>query len=404
MMKKFYKKIQLILISALFILVGCNYDPAPSLFPEEIDNGEPAVITSVSPADLALAGITEITINGSNFSPNQSENNVYFNSVRATIISSSATQIVVKAPILVSDSIKIKIAKRENISNAIPYKLRAGVDEFFPFDPNNGQLPVGFTFDNTGNMIVSLSGLGIKKITPAKVLSDFIPKGAETKWDALRVFSNGDIYGAKSIRGIWKLAANVAPPSPPWALTAAGTSLKDFDFDTNFNLWAVGSNSVLFRIKLDGTHITFPFTASLRAVRVFNNALYVAGLKSGVEGIWKLTIDGSGNLGTEELYFDLTTNYPGVVTNAMTFSQDGDLFLGTNKDPDPIIIVHPNKSHESLYPGVLKAKEVLAMYWPQGNNFYITRKEIKDEQLKVILSQTIIRVDVQKPGAQYFVQ
>ena len=416
MMKKFYIFSSLILSISLMLFIGCGDDPEPGLFPTLVNPDQPApVITAVDPPNVALAGITPLTISGQNFSTNQDDNKIYFNGVRGEIISSTPTQILLIAPNVVADTVKIKVTtfKVENFSNEYIYKIAAGFEEYYPFDPNNGQYPIGFTFDLAGNMLVSLENrltpinpllAGIKLVTPAKELLDYIPKGAETKWDALRIFSNGDIYASKSLRGIWKLNAGVPPPNPPWGLAPAGTFLKDFDFDQNTNLWAVGANNVIFKVKQDASVTQYPFVAQLSTARVFSNYLYVAGLKSGVEGVWRLPIDANGDLGSEELYFNVTANYPNVKVNTMTFSQDGDLFLGTNKNPDPVIVVKAGGStSESLYPGVIRAREIISMYWPAGNNLFITRAEYK-EGIIIVFTQSVFRVDIQKPGAIYYNQ
>lgn len=401
MMKKFYIFSSLVLSLSLLSFVGCGDDPEPGLWPTFVNEDKPApVINSIDSDKQALAGITTITLNGLNFSSNPEENSVYFNGVKGVMISATTTQIRVKVPLVTGDAVEIKVAsfKVENFSNVFSYKIDPGVAEYFAFDPNNNQLPFAVTFDNSGNLLVSLQGQGIYKVTPDKELSEFVPKGAETKWDALRYFSNGDIYASKNLRGIWKVNEGVTPPNPPWGLAPAGTFLKDFDFDQNTNLWAVGANNVIFKIKQDLSVTEYPFVAQLNAVRVFNNYLYVAGLKSGVQGVWRMPIDANGDLGAEELFFELTNNYPGVRTNTMTFSQDGDLYLGTNKKPNPVIVVKPDGSSESLYEGVILGDEIISMYWPQGNKLFLTRAAGSG------LNQTVLWVDIQKPGAVYFNQ
>ncbi len=149
----------------------------------------------------------------------------------------------------------------------------------------------------------------------------------------------------------------------------------------------------------------FLFRHSLRAVRVYNGNLYVAGLKSGVEGVWRIPIDANGDLGTEEFYFSMTANFPSVKVNAMTFSADGDLFLGTDRSTDPIIIVKPDKSTQTLYEGVIPAKNIVSMYWPSGNFLYVTREAERDATSgSIIRTQTILKIDIQKSGANYYNQ
>lgn len=398
-MKKYYKIGLIISILSLIIISSCGDDPEPGLWPVYVGEDKPApVISSIESDKPALSGITEVRVIGQNFSANIDDNRVYFNGARAETISSTPTEIRVKVPIVIGDSVEVKVSsfKVENFSNVFIYDVNPAFEELFAFDPNNNQTPIAITFDNSGNLIVSLDGQGIYKLTDSLRL--FVPKGAETKWDALRIFSNGDIYASKNIRGIWKLNEGVTPPNPPWGLTPTGTFVKDFDFDSNTNLWGVGNNDFIYRIRQDATVEPFGFDATLRAARVFNDYLYVAGLKSGVEGVWRLPIEANGNLGTEELYFSLTDNYPNVQTNSMTFSQDGDLYLGTNKEVDPIIVVHPNGNSEPLYPGVLPAGDIVSMYWPQGEKLFVTVTPTAE------LDQTVIWIDIQKSGAVYFNQ
>lgn len=401
-MKKFYKFSFFILGLTLLFLSGCGDDPEPGLWPTFVSGDQPApVITSISSDKQALAGITVITINGQNFSANPEDNRVYFNGARGELISSTPSQLSVRVPSVSGDSVQVKVTtfKVENFSNVYYYKIDKGIDEYFAFDPDQVGVPNAITVDNAGNLFVSLTDRGIHKITPAKVISQFIPKGQETKWDALRIFSNGEVYATKNIRGVWKLFEGVIPRNAPWGLAPASTFVKDFDFDASLNIWAVGANTNIYKFEpQDSVAKLFPFTATLRAARVFNSALYVAGLKSGVEGVWRLPIDNNGNLGTEELYFDLTAAYPNVRTNVMTFDIDGSLYLGTDNLPDPIIIVKPDRSSEILYSGIIPGNEVISMYWPAGTKLFVTQAAGSG------LNQSVRWIDIQKQGAAYYIQ
>lgn len=408
-MKNLYKLLILVAALGLSILYSCSEETAPSLYdPGKYQFREDPVINNIDPPDSALAGVTILTITGQNFSDLPGETNVYFNGVKGQILNVTTSQIQVKPPVVVADTVlvKVRVAGAINLSNTLIYKLTAAVTEVYKFDPNNGEIPWAVTFDNSQNMVVSVERKGVWKfsgeIDPNK---NYIPKGAETKWNTLRQFSNGDIYASKSLRGIWKLAEGVQPPNAPWVATPSGTVLIDFDFDQNTNLWAVGSNNFIFRIKQDQTVAQFPFQAQLRAVRVYNGSLFVAGLKSGVEGVWKIPIDANGDLGAEELYFNLSSNISGVKINSMTFSADGDLFLGTNRNPDPVIVVKPDGSFQTLYEGVIPAKNIVSMYWPDGNFLYVTREAERDATSgNLIRNQTILKIDIQKPGANYYNQ
>lgn len=417
MMKILYKISKVFLMVGLLFIYSCNEEPAPSLYELPV-GGQPApVITSIDPPNAALAGVTVLTITGSNFNPSPNGTFVYFNGTKANLLSATTTQLKVVAPKVVGDSVIVKVStyKSENFSNKFIYKLLTAQEEYFKFSPNPpAQIPYAFVFSQNGDMLVSLGStaitnpLGIKKITPDRTLLDYIPMGNAARWDCLKFGPGNQLYGTRTVNAVWKLNEGVAPASP-WT-SATGSILKDFDFDANQNIWAVGSANRIYRITQTPTSTPFTVTGTFRTARVFNGALYVAGARGATEGVWKYSILPNGDLdiASEELYFDLTAAYPGNQVFAITFAADGDLILGTNRDPDPLIIVHPNRSSEVLYPGVIPASKVIFMYWPPNStSLYFTResKSVADGTgTKLVYSQTIIKVEMQKNGAPYYGQ
>src|SRR5574340_271576 len=109
-MKKLKQIFSLIIVVALAaIICSCNQDAAPSLYEPE-PKGSAPVLSSVLPANEALAGVSEVIINGSNFSSNPEENFVYFGTMQATVLQASSTSLVVKAPTLIQNSLDLKVA------------------------------------------------------------------------------------------------------------------------------------------------------------------------------------------------------------------------------------------------------------------------------------------------------
>lgn len=414
MMKIFYKISKVLLAVVLLFVYSCNEETTPSLYDLPAGGQPTPVISSIDPSNSALAGVTVVTITGSNFYPFASGNFVYFNGVKANVLSFTPTQLKVLAPNVVADTVFVKVAayKSMDFSNLYQYKLVTAQEEYYKFDPSNAQIPYAFIFNPNGDMLVSLfsnatNPFGIKKILPVpfdeRTLLDYIPMGNTQKWDCLKFGPGSQLYGSRTVNAIWKLDEGVAPASP-WAI-ATGSLLKDFDFDVNNNIWAVGTANKIYRIDQNKVSTSFAVSGTFRSARVFNNNLYYAGAKGTTEGVWKIPILSNGDLDltSEELYFDLSSAYPGNQALAITFAADGDLLLGTNKDPDPIIVVHPNKNAEVLYPGVIPASKAIYMYWPAGStSFYFTREEKKDPTGKIIYSQSILRVEMQKNGAPYY--
>lgn len=413
MIKILYKLSTSVLILVSLIFLSCDEEPTPSLY-ELPAGGQPTpVITSIDPPGAALAGVTELTITGQNFNPSVEGNSVFFNGVKAKLLSASTTQLKMIAPNVVADTVIVKISTYKSLefSNEAIYKLLTAQEEYYKFNPNNREIPFAFLFNSSGEMLVSLNStsggpyaFGIKRITPARdKLIDYIPMGNAQKWDCLKFGPGNQLYGSRTVNAIWKLNEGVAPQSP-WT-SATGSLNKDIEFDMNQNIWAVGTANRIYSFTQTPSSSFFTVNGTFRSVRVFNGALYVAGARGATEGIWKFTIlpNGDLDLTSEELYFDLSASYPGSQAFAITFAADGDLILGTNRDPDPIIIVHPNKSSEVLYPGVIPAGKVIYLYWPQGStSLFFTREEKKDTAGELVYSQSIIRVEMQKLGAPYY--
>ena len=129
--------LNLAILTGVFILLllvnSCTNDVTPSLYSDQ-PPGETPVINSVDPPDKALAGISNITITGENFSTTADNNLVFFNAAPAEILSASATQLVVKAPNIVGEGINLKIAvhKVELFSNTVSYTLESALSDLAP--------------------------------------------------------------------------------------------------------------------------------------------------------------------------------------------------------------------------------------------------------------------------------
>ena len=409
-MKIFYNLIKLSFSFLLFItiaFVGCKDKPTPTLF----DNvpttpiGATPVINSITP-DSALAGVTEITINGSNFSSNPTDNFVYFNGRLGKVITASANQLVVKSPGLPDESmayenteLKIAVFGAELFSDSRNYKLLAAVSRLYAFAPSD--VPKTLTSDNEGNIYTSITvsgaGGGISKITPNGDYSLYAPRGIETFWNGLRFSPDDTLYSAKLLAGVWQILEGAVPENKPWVIIS-GSKIGDIDFDSDKNIWAVGKNKSIYKISPDKVTTSFPFDATLRTVKIFNNAVYAGGEQNSVEAVWKFDIAGDGTIGAGEQYFNFSDNFNGKIINAITFSEDGDLYIASDA-AEQIIVVHPNKDFEPLYPGLLKPSEALSFAWDNSTNLYYTRAAGEDSSMNDI-SPTIIRLNVQKKGVR----
>lgn len=398
-------------VIALLALSGCTKKPDPSLFDPNWQSMPAPTITSVAPPGLALGGVTVVTITGTNFSPAPANDLVYFGATPATILTASPTQLTVKAPILVQDSLFIKVAVQgaSAFSNYVLYSLKAAVVEFS--NQKAGEDAFGIACDTAGNVYVSLttappssSPLGVWKIapdgsrpsqpySPAKLLS---PPVTVTKWSGLKLGPAGILYAANSVTALYRIPAGGGGGSIWTTPTVNGLgSVTDFDFDASGNIWAAGNGTAIYRVTSAGLVKSFPFVANVRSVRVFSGAVYAAGLVDTVEGVWKFPIFSSDSLSPGQLYFNNTAYYLGSSkpVYAVTFSSDGDMYVGTD-GADGILIVHPGGAVEPLYPGLLSPTPI-TFAWGKSTELYAARQG-------TVTSHRIIRINTLKQSAPYY--
>lgn len=380
----------LALLSVL-MMAGCNEEPPASLYSDNYTSRPQPVVSTLNPATTALAGVTTITITGTNFSAVASENQVYFDATPATILTASTTQLTVRAPNLVKDTVQVRVSvyKSDKYSEAKSYKLLAAVMDFGGLAKTDE--PWAVTADAAGNIYVSISASGVKKITPAGVKTDYASHAAGvTKWSAMKIGPGGVLYSARILRVIYTTPAGGGAPAI-WVTGSAIGNIYDLDFDAQGNCWAGGNNAAVYRVKQDKSIKAFPFTCNARSMRVYNGYLYVGGKVDTTEGVWRAQIINADSLGTFESYYNFSASYSGYVVNAVTFAADGDMYIGTDA-PQAVVVVHANKSAEPLYPGLFSPVTLL-FTWGAGDDMYMVRS---------VNTPQLIKSTMLKNGAPYY--
>jgi hypothetical protein len=398
MMNILYNTSKVLLAVGLLFIYSCSEDITPSLY-DLPTGGEPTpVIASFDPPNSALAGVTEVTITGSNFNPSASGNFVYFNGVQGRLLSATATQLKVVPPAIISDTVVVKVAsyKSENFSNTLIYKLEPAVSEYYPFDAKiKKEFPFGIWADNQENVYVSLSALGIKKILPTETpsLVAFAPKGPETFFRAITLASDNAIYAVRGgVKGVYKVVENTTPAAFVSSSFGIADNVNDVEYDaTRDVIWGGGSTGILYRIRLDKNVKKFNISGTVNAMRVAGSDLFVATRDNNEEIVWKVPIVSADSLGTPVQYFNVSTSIsPSLTIGDIVVSADGDLYIGTDQTSDPIYNVHPDKSFETLYPGLINGG-VYSLSWGYGNIVYMAN--IVDG-----VNKTILKIDMQKSG------
>lgn len=385
---------------SIFILVGCEGDRQESLYNPTAPKGLTPEITSVSPIEGALAGVGEVTITGKNFSSNKDEVLVFFDAKRAQVLEATPTQLVVRAPNIFGDSIKIKIAvyKVELYSDIFLYKLIPAVDEIGNLMDDD--VGFGIAIDVTGNLYVSFSDKEIKKITPAGVTTSFVPNTTFLKANNMKMGSGNTIYAAVAAGRIRKIAT-IDAAGIEGTFTSLSDSPRDLDFDVNGNIWvAVGSDMYLVKPDKSSTKIS-SFPILLRSVRVFNGFLYISGRDETTKEakIWRAEVLGE-NLGDAEVVLDVTAATWLEEANVLcvTFSADGEMLLGTDHPNGIFIYREEDGSHEVLYPGLIEPN-IYSMSWDDSHYLYAIRQFENEDGEN---TSKILRIDMAKEGSPYW--
>ncbi|HET6273427.1 MAG TPA: IPT/TIG domain-containing protein [Bacteroidota bacterium] len=387
------------------LFMACEEDPPASLYDPGRTGGLTPTIVSIAPSDSALAGVTTIVITGTNFSATPTDNLAFFNASQATILQATTTQLTVRAPVLIGDAISLKVTVlgAELFSNVVQYKLVAAVSQFGAGATT--EVPSGITCDNQGNVFVSLQteagvGLGIKRITPAGVRSDFGGLGAPS-WSGLKIGPADTLFAVRNLAAIYRIPQTGTPVIWRSIGTPGSPGILDFDFDQELNLWAAGSRDSLYRLTRSKNVKSFPFPGNIRAVRVFQNFLYIGGLvyaADTLEKIVRFPIISSDSLGPAEFYFNFSEAFPipsKPRVNALTFAANGDLFVGTDSVASTIVIVHPDGTAEPFYPGLLSGQAVSFGYGI-GPELYVSTTG------SVTAHKRILRINTERLGAPYY--
>lgn len=389
----------------LLILAGCKEEKGTSLYdPGIFDKPAPVIDTIISATPTAYAGVTMLTLKGQNFSAKNDENRVFFGATLVNVLTSSATQLTMLTPLFSKDtlvSVKVNVAGAQLFSNAKLFKVTLAVRDFDSLWI--GESPWGTAVDAAGNFYVSIvsngTGIGVKKFALDGRRSDYAPRKFETKYSSLRFSPGGVLYGVWNIQALVQFPGGNADPVL-WIALTAGTSIYDFDFDAQGNIWAGGNNAYVYRIKPDKSVQSFPLSAAIRSVRINSSYVYFAGetYPDSLEKIIRCKIVSSDSLGPPELIYNFSAsnlNPGGKSVYSMAFTSQGDLFVGTDRS-ESMIVIHPNGTAEEFYTGLLPPT-LHILVWGKGTELLGVRGTASAGGVNT--SSKIVRINTQVTGA-----
>ena len=349
-----YIIITLIIIAAF--LSGCVDNTIPPSWPPAANPVASPVITSISPADSAVGGVLDITINGSNFGATD-QCVVYFGTEPGIITSFTSNKIVTLRPITYGENISTRVVVQlaDDVAQNI-YKIKKVVTPFVSFPAaSTTASSTTIASDTSGNVYIAfISALGsgkkvIRKISANGIVSDYAtyPTGLAIAY--MRVGSNGSLYALMtSSKGDFY---SVGPGGGSLdSLFSFNESILCFDIDQNGVIYAGGASGAKNTIDIvqSTTVVKGPSYANytIRAVRVFQNYVYVlaeAGATDTIHisGVYRHQILG-GTLGIQELVLakSNTGDYAASKFKDLTFSGIGDMYIATDRSVDPILLTY----------------------------------------------------------------
>jgi len=399
------------------LLAACDTDPASSLFDPNYQALPSPVITSISPAappEIVLAGIDEIVITGENFSADLSNNFVYFNAERGTVIEASPTRLRVRVPNLPQANLEIRVMVlgAMEFSNTVPYALSPAVVPFGTIQPTESVF--GMTSDRDGNLYLSLfaeTPQGVKRFSRDGTREDYF---ATFSWTDLDIGPDGLLYGVRPAQAVFRLPQGGA--AQPLAVLPSVARPSVLTFGDAGEVWAWSTHTtglqVLFRVGPDQSITEYPMPGTVRDMVVFDGFLYIAITQSNVSRVMRHAIQAGGQLGAAEEYANLSSAL-NVEGRSLAFAVDGTLFVGTQSliaetAHDPMVIVAPDRSVEVLYPGILRpaasnvSVSILSLAWDGGTGIYALRRR---ENLRAVaperpVSFSVVRIETRRQGAQ----
>lgn len=388
----------------LILLNGCDYD-APTNGWDEAQKKEQIVpvITQVLPA---LAGsASEITLIGEKFSAAPGGNIVYFNNMKATIVSESATRIVVYRPDITGDSLTIKVVVNGavGIARYQPYKMDNIMGAFGIILDSEAIIAMSMDKDENSYFVLRDSKNNVIKLDAAGKRADWVGEVSNLATDA-KIGPSGGLYVARKREQIYLVPA-AGGKATTYATLPTGGKVEYIDFDQNGNLFGIGDDTGIYILRSNKTGVSLGFYKGYNAegLRVYNGYVYVLvyAIGDGTSGIYRNQIlSADGQLGPNELVLNWTQSgaYASAKMLSLEFSAAGDMLVGTDHiGSSPVLLVRPDKTLSPLYYGLISAP-VDVVQWGNHNYLYllINRRMPKKD------GGSYMRININAAGAPYY--
>ncbi len=391
-----------LLLATAALASGCDTSTGPSLY-DPIQAGAyqtrpDPVVTSVAPdagtpliGTSYVAGLTTLTITGSNFNPSLDSTFVYVGGKRVTPISVTATQIRVRVPNLPGDAVPVQVSvlRATNFARpSAPFVIKTAFTRW-------GELAVantvfGVATDPSASVGYASLNLGAVSQGIVRVTGATPPTPSITttfQWPELGFFDN-QVYGVRGVQAIFRFTIP-ATAQQVWAnLSDNRISLRAIDVDPQGTVWTGGLNTNpdatqrgFYRIDQAKVVTLTPFDGEVTAIEKAGNTLFVAGTRGTTRGIWRYAVAANGAVSGEAQLVAFTGEYATLTPNALAVTASGDVLVGSDYK-EPVLRVSPAGAIVSHYPGLLSGT-VTAMRWLNDTQLLISGARILSDAKSV---------------------
>ena len=418
-------------IFSLLLLAGCNkFDSPPTIWDAGASYAKGAVITSVTPAGSAIAGVREITILGK-FADSLSSNWIYFGSQPALVkkFSKGATDtlVVYRPPNYGAMDIKIVVPSADSVAR-LSYNLE---NPSVPFDIsgiNITQTPCFMDLDKNGTIFIAYRGYIYKESPTGLSLPEMYKDTSYLKPRINKVaaaFSKdfvdmkfgprGFLYATfASINSIYCMHPDSSNPYIYASFAANQTAFFDFDKDANGNgnLYT-GKTGGLFLVKDNasprtpagvGDYSGFNFV-EIRVIKEPSGDKYV--YAANTTSLYKSKIKSDGTLENRQAVIaDINTaSGAGNVLKSFNVDVAGNIYfalLSSGTQVYSLYILESNGQIRPYYMDNIVRDNVLnsgidRLIWGNDSNLFISRATTG-----TVASTRLFKVGMLRNGAPYF--
>jgi len=376
----------------VLLVLSCKPNYPDSVFNPNYDPGTSPSLSDITPADSTWAGFQTITIQGSNFAPNdfKTENTVFFNSTMCDILQSTPTSITIKSPLVTGDSVQVRvgITDAEQFSNSLYYKMKPAVQSIGNLEASTVVSAI-CTEPGTDNIWISTSANSLEQWDKnGKKLNSLT--WAFLKAEALRFGSNGTLYAGVSVGRVKSIVAIDTSDGSYTSYAQLNKTPNDIDFDADENIWVAAESQIMVVSSADAsvqTALVMP--GELTSICVTGNTLMVAGAQK----VWQATISGT-TMGDTSLVTTLAdqTIASDATISSIELASGGNVYIGTDAT-DPILMLSGGTNYSTLYPDLMHPT-ITTMSWAYGP--YILA--IRQWTASGAQTSDVLKIDVRELG------